>query len=102
VRHAQKPIERARDAHEELLRRLDDEARLWMLLAYPHEAKQMAESLESEGNSRFEIWTFKQGEYSRWKSLVQENNDIVGEATETSMNLVINSGMFMTDLERIR
>jgi hypothetical protein len=78
------------------------EARLWMLLAYPHEAKQMAESLESEGNKRFEVWTFKQGEYDRWKSLVQENNDIVGEATETSMNLVINSEMFMTDLERIR
>jgi hypothetical protein len=78
------------------------DARIWMLMAQPNEAKQMAESLEGEGNTRIEVWTFKYGEFTRWRSLVQEQNDIIGEATEMSMNLVINNEMFMTDLERVR
>jgi len=78
------------------------EARIWMLMSQPHEGKQMAESLDSEGNTRIEVWTFKYGEFGRWKTLVQEQNDIIGEATETSMNLVINNEMFMTELERVR
>jgi uncharacterized protein YaeQ len=77
-------------------------ARIVMLLAHPHEAGQMAESLEDEGNTRIELWSFKQGEFARWKSLVQEQNDIIGEATETSMNLVMNSEMFITELQRVR
>ena len=77
-------------------------ARIWMLMPQPTEAKQMAESLDSEGNTRIEVWCFKYGEFSRWKSLVQEQNDIIGEANEASMNLVINNEMFMTELERIR
>ena len=77
-------------------------ARIVMLMARPHEAKQMAESLESEGNDRIQVWAFPYGEFDRWKSLVREQNDIIGEATETSMNLVINNEMFMTELQRIR
>ena len=73
-----------------------------MLLALPHEARQMAESLEAEGNTRIEVWSFRQGEFSRWKSLVREQNDVIGEASETSMNFVINNEMFMTELERVR
>jgi hypothetical protein len=78
------------------------EARLLMLMAHPLEARQMAESLEGEGNTRIEIWSFQQGEFGRWKSLVREQNDIIGEANETSMNLVINDAMFMTELQRVR
>lgn len=77
-------------------------ARIVMLLVHPHEASQMAESLEAEGNKRIEVWSFKQGEFDRWKSLVQEQNDIIGEAAETSMNLVINNKMFITELQRVR
>jgi len=77
-------------------------ARIWMLMAHPLEAKQMAESLEDEGNTRIEVWCFRYGEFARWTGLVQEQNDIIGEANETSMNLVINSQMFMTELERVR
>jgi len=77
-------------------------ARIWMLMAHPLEAKQMAESLEDEGNTRIEVWCFKFGEFARWKNLIQDQNDIIGEATETSMNLVVNSQMFVTDLERVR
>ncbi len=73
-----------------------------MLVPSPLEAKQMAESLEREGNTRIEIWCFKFGEFDRWRKLVQEQSDIIGEATETSMNLVINSEMFITELEKIR
>ncbi len=77
-------------------------ARIWMLMPSPNEAKPMAESLEGQGNTRIEVWCFKYGEFARWKNLVQEQNDIIGEATETSMNLVINNEMFMTELERVR
>jgi hypothetical protein len=78
------------------------DARIWMLMAAPLDAKQMAESLEGEGNKRIEVWCFRWGEFNRWKSLVREQNDIIGEANETSMNLVINNEMFMTELERVR
>lgn len=78
------------------------DARIVMLMARPNEAKPMAESLENEGHSRIEVWSFPYGEFDRWKALVQEQNDIIGEATETSMNLVINNEMFMTELERVR
>jgi len=73
-----------------------------MLLAHPQEAKQMADSLAADGNDRVEVWSFQPGEFARWKSLVKEHTDIIGEATETSMNLVINNEMFMTDLTRMR
>jgi len=78
------------------------DARIVMLLAHPQEARQMAEALEGEENTRIEVWSFRQGEFDRWKALVQEQNDIIGEATETSMNLVINNEMFMTELQRVR
>jgi uncharacterized protein YaeQ len=78
------------------------EARIWMLMPGPTEAKQMAESLAGEGNKRIEVWCFGWGEFERWKNLVQEQTDIIGEATETSMNLVINNEMFVTELERVR
>ena len=78
------------------------EARIVMLMARPNEAKQMAESLKSQGNDRIEVWSFPYGDFDRWKGLVQEHNDIIGEATGTSMNLVINNEMFMTELTRIQ
>ena len=78
------------------------DARIWMLVAQPQEANQMAAALEEEGNDRIEVWSFAQGEFNRWKGLVQEQTDIIGEATETSMNLVINNEMFMTELIRAR
>jgi uncharacterized protein YaeQ len=78
------------------------EARIWMLMPQPNEAKQMAESLENEGNKRIEVWTFQYGEFERWRSVIREQNDIIGEATETSMNLVVNEAMYMTELQRVR
>jgi len=75
-------------------------ARVIVLTAHPHEAKQMREALDKEGIARVETWSFAEGEFKRWRSLVQDQNDIIGEATETSMNLVINGEMFMTDLVR--
>jgi uncharacterized protein YaeQ len=78
------------------------EARIWMLIAQPLEAKQMAQALDDAKNKRIEVWSFQMGEFNRWKALVQEQNDVIGEANETSMNLVINNEMFMTELSRIR
>jgi uncharacterized protein YaeQ len=77
-------------------------ARIWMLMAQPHEARQMAQSLADEGHDRIEVWTFQDREFDRWRKLVREQNDLIGEATETSMNLVVNDEMFMTELQRVR
>lgn len=76
------------------------QARILMLIGEPHEARQMSEGLKAEEIGRVEVWGFAPGEFSRWKHLVAEQNEIIGEATETSMNLVINEQTFMTDLER--
>lgn len=78
------------------------DARILMLIAELLEAQQIANTLESEGNKRIEVWCFAPGEFSRWRKIVAEQNDIIGEATESSMNLVINGEIFVTDLKRIR
>jgi len=77
-------------------------ARVVILTALPHEGKQMAEALDKEGLSRVEVWSFQEGEWPRWRALVREQNDIIGETTESSMNLVINGQSFMTELQRVR
>lgn len=74
------------------------QARIIMLFAQPHEGRQMKETLMKEELDRVEVWTFAEGEFNRWKSLVQEQNDIIGESDERSMNLVINDQVFMTEL----
>jgi uncharacterized protein YaeQ len=77
-------------------------ARIVMITALPREGEQMAETLRGAGIDRVEVWSFRYGEFDRWRSLIQEQNDIIGEATETSMNLVINGQVFMTELKRVR
>ena len=77
------------------------QARLVMLLAHPHEGRQMKEALEKEDLDRVEVWTFGEAEFNRWKTIVQEQNDIIGEADERSTNLVINGEVFVTELLRI-
>jgi uncharacterized protein YaeQ len=77
------------------------EARLIMLTAHPVEAKQIAANLNEEDLTRFKVWSFDFGEFERWRNMVQEQNDIIGEADETSMNLVVNGQIFVTTLRRI-
>jgi hypothetical protein len=78
------------------------EARVIVLTALPHEGRQMAEALDTEGLERVVVWSFEEGAWPRWRGLVQEKNDIIGDATESSMSLVINGQAFMTELTRIR
>lgn len=75
-------------------------ARMVMLLAHPHEAKAMAEVASDIGQGRIDVWAFKVGEFERWGRLVAEQTDIIGEADERSMNLVVNGEVFVTELER--
>ncbi len=77
------------------------QARLIVLTAEPHQAKQQAEEVEREELKGIQVWSFAYGEFARWKSLAKERNDIIGEANETSMNLVLNDQTYMTELERI-
>ena len=78
------------------------QARVIVLTARPHEGQQMAETLDSEEIDRVQVWTFQEGELARFMSLVGEANELIGEATETSLNLVLNDQPFMTELRKIR
>jgi len=77
------------------------QARVIVLTAEPAQARQQAEEVESEKLKGIHVWSFDYGEFARWKSLAGERNDIIGEAGETAMNLVINDQPFMTELKKI-
>jgi uncharacterized protein YaeQ len=77
------------------------QARVLVFTAYPRQAHQQAEDIQEEELRGIEVWSFADGEYDRWKNLVAENNDIIGEASETALNLIINEQPFMTELQRI-
>lgn len=77
------------------------QARVIVLTGDPQQAKHQAEEVETEGLKGIQVWTFDYGEFSRWKSLAGERNDIIGEAGEATMNLVINDQPFMTELKKI-
>lgn len=76
------------------------QARIVMLFAEPYEAKQMREALSREDLDRIEVWSFPEGDYAKWKSLVIEQTDIIGEADHRSMNLVINGEVFISELQQ--
>src|SRR5882724_1630401 len=78
------------------------QARVIVLTALPREGQQMSDTLDSESIARVQVWTFKEGEFARWSALVGEANELIGEATETSLNLVLNDQPFMTELQKIR
>ncbi len=77
-------------------------ARVIVLTALPREGEQMAQTLDAEAIARVQVWTFREGEFARWCALVGESNDLIGEATETSLNLVLNEQTFITELQKIR
>lgn len=74
-------------------------ARVIVLTPQPLQGQQQAEAIKEEG-LRVEVWTFDYGEFERWRQCVQDRNDVIGEANETSLNLVINEQVFFTELKR--
>jgi len=77
------------------------QARLVMLTENPREAQQMLKDVREESWNRLECLAFPEGEFSRLRESVSENNQIIGEATETELNLVINDQLFVCDLQKI-
>ena len=78
------------------------QARVIVLTALPREGQQMAETLDAEAIARVQVWTFQEGEFARWSALVGEVNELIGEASETSLNLVLNAQPFMTEIQKLR
>jgi uncharacterized protein YaeQ len=76
------------------------DARILVLTAQPQQALQQAQDAASEGLRNVEAWSFPRGAFGQWMRLAGEQNDIIGEANETSLNVVINGGSFVVDLER--
>ena len=85
---------------EKVAKRYRD-ARLIVLTATPVEGATIKENLPQEPWNRWEIFAFPHGEFARWKQLIRESNDLIGEADERSMNLVVNEEMYVMDLETI-
>ena len=77
-------------------------ARILMLTPQPREGQQMAANLLNENWNRLEVLSFGEGEYARWSRLIRETTDVIGEADERSMNLVVNNEVFVTDFVKIR
>jgi uncharacterized protein YaeQ len=84
---------------QKVSRRFRD-ARVIVLTAQPQQALQQAQDAVSEGLRNVEAWSFPRGTFARWARVAGEQNDIIGEANETSLNLVINGESFVVDLER--
>lgn len=75
-------------------------ARVVVLTATPQHARQQMEEARAAGLRGVEAWSFKQGEFKRWRSLIKEKTEVIGEADEQSMHIVINDELFETQLER--
>lgn len=76
------------------------QARILVLTPQPLQGEQQAKMVKEE-NLRVEVWSFDRGEYDRWLQLVRDRNDIIGESTESTLNLVINAQPYMTQLIRL-
>jgi uncharacterized protein YaeQ len=76
-------------------------ARMVMLTTQAREARQMAEEIGDENWNRLELLAFPEGEFNRWRQLITENVDLIGEADERHLNLVVNEDMYVVDLEKI-
>lgn len=77
-------------------------ARLVMLTPHPLEARATKDNLPDENWNRWEYLAFPVGDFDRWRQIVRETNDVIGEADEKSMNVVVNEDMYVVDLEKIQ
>jgi hypothetical protein len=77
------------------------QARMVILTATPREARHQLKEIESEELQGIEMLAFPEGEFQRWSALISDSNEIIGEATVQSMNLVVNEAIYIVDLERI-
>lgn len=76
------------------------QARIVVLKATLQEAerlrKELREQVRHEG--RIDIWTWKNNDFSIWRSALDEKTEIFGEAHEKSFNLVVNDVAYAVDL----
>ena len=47
---------------------------------------------------RVEVWAWPRAEFARWKAAIKESNYVYGEASGSSLNLVLNETVFATQL----
>ena len=84
---------------DKLIRRYR-EARIAVLKAYPHETENLRRHLEKNEvlhSHRIEVWSFPEGVFDDWYNALGETVDVVGEHSDRSFNLVMNSVPFCFD-----
>jgi uncharacterized protein YaeQ len=81
-------------------RRLEPGARLVLLRETPEEGKRLRGVLNDEipRADEIEVLAWPKGEFKRWAAAVQETNTVIGDSTESSLNLVLNEELFAIDL----
>jgi uncharacterized protein YaeQ len=81
------------------LRRWPD-ARIAVLKENERQALAQREVLKAKvpKSDRIQIYYFPQGEFKTWMSCLAENAEVIGEANDAGMNLVINENVFVVDM----
>lgn len=84
---------------DKLTRRLHN-TRVIVIKPTLREAKQLREFAmrDVKHQHRFDIWTWKNGDFDTWVKALDEKVEIYGEAREKSFNLVINNTAYCVDL----
>ena len=74
--------------------------RLVILKESPEAGQRMRETVKAEirNPDRIEIWAWPREDFSRWSAAMVESNYVYGEASGSSLNLVLNEAAFATQL----
>ena len=77
-------------------------ARVAVLKENLAQAKRFREEIEGEVPvDRVELLYWQAGGFQAWVGLVDEKTEVVGDATRSSMNLVVNDQVYMADLQKL-
>ncbi|MBI3547831.1 MAG: YaeQ family protein [Elusimicrobia bacterium] len=73
-------------------------AHLVVIKENPAQARRFKVEAEELNQERLETLCFPDGAFAEWFGRLEEKTEVVGEATRTSMNLVVNDHIFVADL----
>lgn len=84
---------------EKVARRFPN-ARIVALKRTPREARQFRDFLREDAKQavRAEVWAFPEGRFAEWRNALGEDTQVVGEAGERSLNVVVNDHPFVVEL----
>lgn len=76
-------------------------AQVVVLKETPALARRFRAEFGAGASGRVEVLTWPEGAFADWASRLDEKTEVVGSASRTELNLVVNDRVFVTDLARI-